>query len=352
MKQIPWIGTLAGLALLPALAQAQSNVTLYGLLDVAVTSQNLGNGSVTGLQGGSFPSRFGVRGTEDLGGGLSATFQLESELNVDNGSGTAQGGGLNFQRISTVGLNGSFGDLKLGRTYTPAFMAVREHDALSYGYYNSMLVYTIPGGATTRYSNGLFYVSPDLGGLTVRASYAMGERAEAPKSIGNNLGVAAIYKRDQLVLDAYYQVDKVGVPGGAITAATAAKSHKMMGLGGSYHLGFAQFMLGYGQNKTDGLDNKTTGANVGVIVPVGQGEILGQLIRMKTDLSTGMDPAATAWGLTYRYFLSKRTTLYTTTGQTRNNAAGQFFLTGTAPYLPAAKGADPRGFGIGIQLNF
>lgn len=348
MKRTRWIKALAGLALLPALAQAQSSVTLYGLLDVAVASQNLGNGSVTGLQGGSFPSRFGVRGTEDLGGGLSATFQLESELNVDNGSGTAQGGGLNFQRISTVGLNGSFGDLKLGRTYTPAFLAVREHDALSYGYYNSMLVYTIPGGATTRYSNGLFYVSPDLGGLTIRAAYAMGERAEAPKSIGNNFGLAAIYKKDKLVMDAYYQVDKVpNAP-----APTAAKSHKMMGLGGSYHLGFAQVMLGYGQNKTDGLDNKTTGMNVGVVVPVGQGEILGQVIRMKTDLTAGMDPAATAWGLTYRHFLSKRTTLYATTGQTRNNAAGQFFLTGTAPYMPAAKGADPRGFGIGIQHNF
>ena len=342
---------VASLLAAPLIAGAQSSVNIYGLVDLGVAVQNLGNGRSTSMVGVSYPSRIGFKGTEDMGGGLKANFQLEADINVDTGAGNAAGG-LAFTRISTVGLEGSFGRIDLGRTYTPAFLAVLNHDYSGYAYYNSTLVFTaIPGGATTRYSNGIFYTSPNWSGLTVRAAMSLGERTATPKDVGNTFGMSAVYAKDNLGLDAYYQADKVGLPVGS-AAPTSAASKVQAGLGGRYTIAGVRLLAGYGQVKTDGLSDKVTGTNVGFVFPVGQGEIMGQLTKLKADAATGEKPSALAWGATYRYFLSKRTTLYTTAGQTRNNSTGNFALFTTVPNLPSSVGAQPKGFAVGIAHTF
>ncbi|MDD2546723.1 MAG: porin [Burkholderiaceae bacterium] len=349
MKQFKLIPLLAAIAC-PLYAGAQSSVTLYGIVDLAVASENHGSGNVTSLTNIGVPSRLGVRGTEDLGGGLQATFNLEGALNPDTGTGLAAGGGLNFQRISTVGLKGSFGEVKLGRDYTPAFMAIREHDALTYFYYNNMATYTVgAGGATTRYSNGIFYVSPQISGLTVRAAYAMGEKAAGNNNIGNAFGLAAIYNVGKLTLDAFHQVDQVNT--GTATAAVAG-SKKMSGLGGRYDFGVARVYAGYGRNSTETVYGKNTALNLGVSVPVGNGEVLAQIIRLEQDVQAGVDPKATGWGVTYRHFLSKRSTVYATAGQMRNNDSGRFSLLSAQVNPTPAAGKDPRGLAVGITHSF
>ncbi|OOG53113.1 porin [Polaromonas sp. C04] len=336
----------------PMMAGAQSSVTLYGLVDVAVSVQNLGKGNVNSMQGGSYPSRLGVKGTEDLGGGLSATFQQEGDLNVDAGTGNATGGGFTFSRISLVGLKGSLGQLEMGRSYTPAFLGALNHDYSAYGFYNSLLTFTaIPGGITTRYSNGLFYTSPDLSGVTMRAAASLGERSTAPKTVGNAFGLSAVYKKDNFGLDAYYQVDQVGLPIGAATPLSAA-GKVQAGLGGQYTVSGVRLLAGYGQVKTNGLSDKVTATNVGVVIPVGVGQILGQIMRINGSAATGAAPSAVAWGAAYRYFMSKRTSLYVTAGQTRNNATATYALFSTVPNVPSAAGISPRGFAVGIQHSF
>ena len=107
---------LAALAVMGATtAMAQSSVTLYGRINTTVERQKLGDNTATGMVNNA--SRFGVRGTEDLGGGLKAGFVLESGFNSDDGAGTpwthGSGTGLTFGRQSEVNLSGGFGMVRL-----------------------------------------------------------------------------------------------------------------------------------------------------------------------------------------------------------------------------------------------
>ena len=103
-------------------ASAQSSVTLFGVLDADVSHYSQGGLSRTMLgSSGSTPSQLGFRGTEDLGGGLSANFWLEAALLNDSGAGAATGGGLSFSRRSTVSLAGDFGEIRLGRDFSPSY---------------------------------------------------------------------------------------------------------------------------------------------------------------------------------------------------------------------------------------
>ena len=107
------LGALA----LAGMASAQSSVTLFGVVDAAVSgyksqSETLFGTTISKSQtvlssGGYNTSRLGFRGTEDLGGGVAASFWLEAGMTNDNGGGAANGGGLNFNRRSTVSLSGS-----------------------------------------------------------------------------------------------------------------------------------------------------------------------------------------------------------------------------------------------------
>jgi predicted porin len=190
---------LAVAAALPAVAQAQSSVTLYGILDASVEYSNddantalsvvngqatVGDSTIRLNSGIGSGSRFGVRGVEDLGGGLKAIFTLEAGLNVDTGQ-TITSGSVNtnafWARQSWVGLQGGWGQFTAGRQYTPIFWALLPADFTGYGFYNNWGGYTGTGfGPVTpqgpiRLDNALSYKSPAFGGLTVYATYAFGE---------------------------------------------------------------------------------------------------------------------------------------------------------------------------------
>eukprot|EP01136_Pigoraptor_vietnamica_P019548 Opistho-1_new@67290 len=130
--------SLVALAILAAagVASAQSSVTLFGIVDAAYThgsGNGVGSSDKNQLTNSGYnSSRLGFRGTEDLGGGMSASFWLEAGVNNDNGSGgltntnnqatgATGGGGLTFNRRSTVSLASGLGELRLGRDYTPQF---------------------------------------------------------------------------------------------------------------------------------------------------------------------------------------------------------------------------------------
>ena len=133
MPWLPWL--LAGVA------SAQSSVTLFGVVDATVSATVRAKASSRQARqltnSGYNSSRLGFRGTEDLGGGLAASFWLEAGVNNDDGTGAATSSnnqrvgttsahrsgtqGLTFNRRSTVSLSGGFGELRLGRDYTPTF---------------------------------------------------------------------------------------------------------------------------------------------------------------------------------------------------------------------------------------
>lgn len=151
-------------------AHAQSNVTLYGVADAAIERVK-GATTVTRLASGQqYGSRWGVRGTEDLGGGLNAHFVLEAGLNLDMG--TSAQGGRAFGRQSFVGLGGGFGAVRLGRQYSPmddiaSIAGTKVYDVLS-------VVPIIGNGDYNRVDNALTYLSPNWGGLSFQVQHSLG----------------------------------------------------------------------------------------------------------------------------------------------------------------------------------
>ena len=134
-----------GIALLPAWTWAQSSVTLYGTLDVGMLFSSKTIDSATGanrgkqfslINGGLEPSNFGLFGQEDLGGGLKATFRLESGVSVVNGGFDNSNGNL-FGRQAWLALNGNFGELKAGVQYSPFVLAIYESDPRNAGQFGT-----------------------------------------------------------------------------------------------------------------------------------------------------------------------------------------------------------------------
>jgi predicted porin len=170
------------------LASAQSNVTIYGLLDVAVVHESGGTaGSMTKLTSGvGGGSRLGFKGTEDIGNGLKALFLLENGFQADTG---AMGqGGLIFGRQAYVGLQGALGTVLVGRQYTPEYLVVVFADPFGSGWVGDTknLVAT-SGNAFSRMDNTVKYISPTLHGVTVELVAAPGEVAGDSAS-GRQLG--------------------------------------------------------------------------------------------------------------------------------------------------------------------
>jgi len=176
------------LAAAPLLASAQSSVTLYGVVDTGVEFVNnvgaAGN-SVARMNTltGTVPSRWGLRGTEDLGGGLKSVFVLESGFAPD--SGTANQGGRLFGRQALVGLSGKWGQVSFGRQYTMLFWAVLDPDILGPNAFGSgSLDSYIPN---TRADNAIAYKGT-FGGLTVGGTYSFGRDVAnaGPSPAGTN----------------------------------------------------------------------------------------------------------------------------------------------------------------------
>ncbi|MBP0638806.1 porin [Cupriavidus sp. AcVe19-6a] len=155
-------------------AQAQASVTLYGVVDTGVEYVNhvgAGQDSVTRMPSltGTVPSRWGLRGAEDLGGGLKAQFALESGFAPD--SGTATLGGRLFGRQAWVGLSGNWGQVAFGRQYTMMFWSTLDSDILGPNTFGSgSLDPTIPN---SRADNAVSYKGK-FGGLTIGATYSFG----------------------------------------------------------------------------------------------------------------------------------------------------------------------------------
>lgn len=162
---------LGVLGLFSGLVSAQSSVTLYGVVDVAVERVK-GATSLTRVSSGQQQgSRLGFRGTEDLGGGLKAMFVLESGFNADVG--TFGQGGRMFGRQSFLSLGGGWGAVRLGRQYTPmddvvSIVGTKTYDVLS-------VVPIIGNGDYNRVDNALTYVSPTVGNTVFQLQYSLGE---------------------------------------------------------------------------------------------------------------------------------------------------------------------------------
>ena len=332
---------LAAISLAGA-ASAQSSVTLFGIVDAAYAHVSAGGRSASGItNSGLNSSRLGFRGVEDLGGGLKANFWLEGQLSNDDGNAA----GLNFQRRSYVGLSGGFGEVRLGRDYTPTFWNQTIFDVFgTNGIGNSLNVQQLgtfvgaPGTTTVvRADNSIGYFLPsNIGGLYGQFMVAAPEGVNTGKYIGGRVGFAA---GPFDIAAAYAQS---GITGTTEKAKTA-------NIGGSYDLGVVKLMGYYDQTKQQTA--KLTRVSGSVVVPMGQGEIRGSYSQGK--LNTAPTAKAQQLALGYTYNLSKRTAVYGTVAQVSNKGAAQASVAGgtSQSALPTA-GGKSKGFEVGVRHFF
>lgn len=337
-------------AALPTFAQAQSSVTLFGLLDASVEySDDQANASITGntvtagksglrlKNGVGYGSRFGVRGSEDLGGGLRAIFTIEHRLDIDTGD-TSGGAGLvsGNQKFwngqAWVGLSGGWGQLTAGRQYTPIFWMLIPADFSSYGYYNNWAAATGSNVGTAgalitqgpiRLDNSLAYRSPTFGGLTVWATYAFGENLQnAGNPTGSNAtgtgdvwGVAAGWQLGGLYLGAgYHSIDSKSVSATVnpvafkdVLAATASYKFANFGLS----LGYTNINLA----QPGGVEPSISNIMVSAFANIGPGILIVNAIQREfSDFAGARNDSGLNFGVTYRMPLSKRTDWYVAWG--------------------------------------
>lgn len=265
-------------------AQAQSSVSVYGIVDAVLHKDKGSPAALT--SGGVSGSRLGFKGSEDLGGGLKANFLLEHGFNVDTGTQSVTGS--SFNRQSYVGLSGGFGEFKLGNVYT----AYDDISGNTNPVFDSVLSPTNVWASTGYVSNpknALYYATPAFGGVSGALSTNLKEGS------GNQSNAFHVkYEGGPVYAGFGYQVDK-----------TAKGDTKFTRLNGSYDLGAAKLLAGYGNVKAGSV--KTTDLSFGADVPLGANVVLSAgYASSKTDGSE----RAQGFGLGVAYLLSKRTTVY------------------------------------------
>ena len=337
-------------------ASAQSSVTLFGIVDATLA---FGKGSISNktqlTNSGYNSSRLGFRGTEDLGGGMSASFWLEAGMNNDNGTGaatnlnnqstgisTASAGtqGLTFNRRSTVSLGGGWGEVRLGRDYTPQFWNLTVFDPFGTNGVGTTqtLNSSLGGPVAVRASNSIGYFLPgNLGGFYGQLQHYRGE---------NNNNVAN---------DGTGTAMRVGYANGPANAALAYSTTKYAtgdikstNLGGQWDFGVAKLMGHYARDRVSNVATGT-GYLIGGLVPVGPGEIRLAYSQYKDD-SAGT-PKAKKLALGYVHNLSKRTALYATYARVTNSGGSAQSVFPGAAGNPSANSRS-NGYDFGVRHSF
>jgi predicted porin len=349
-----------------ASAGAQSSITVFGVMDAGVShyatksatygaANSLGARTVTQSQtvlspSGLSSSRLGFRGTEDLGGGLAASFWLEAPLSNDTG-----GGVTNFGRRSTLSLSGPFGEVRLGRDYTASFWNDAVFDPMTVNGVGTNLIAVVNsniaasralatggllnGGLSAgtdsylRTSNSIgYFLPPDLGGFYGQLQYALPENtkglgptaAATTGQRGRYLGTRGGWANGAFDVALAYGESTVA------DTATYKEVIKTINLGASYNFGPAKLFGELSRVKDDmqrlpgalnlRVSDRYNAALVGVTVPVGVGLIRVSYANVKFDSGSNApnsDASTSKIALSYVHNLSKRTALYASVARMR-----------------------------------
>ena len=359
--------TLVAIAALSAIsAFAQSSVTLGGTVDVRLAIGNGDTSNMTALRSsGINSSHFRFVGVEDLGGGLKAGFHLEAGYNVDDGTGLpstlnnqtitafspATGAnaavrsgtqGFTFNRRSTLSVMGGFGEVRLGRDYTPHFWNHTYYDPFGTNGVGSTMTLTgslgtIGSNTVVRASNAISYFTPNFGGFSGQIQTYLGENASnAAAPAGSNAGSGSSLR--------------VGYVQGPINVGLAyARTNTSVNvdsthtnIGGSYDLGIVKVMGLYTKDANTGA-NDVNGWLFGVTAPLGSGT--AKAAYSQTD--NGINGVAKQFALGYVYDLSKRSAVYATVA-TVNNSNTALALNGAVTKV----GGNSTGFDLGVRHSF
>jgi predicted porin len=375
---------VAGLA--STAAFAQSNVTVYGLLDggyarysgtyqfnnayvVGAAAQKSRNAFDSGLASGS---RLGFKGEEALGGGLKTVFTAEFGLNTDGGAaaqtgnnGTAAVGGFDpTARQIFVGLGGNFGTVTLGRQYTPFWETVAAVDPFgTTGVASAAVIHPVGAEGITRASSSIKYAG-QFGPVSVSALYGMGEdTSNAAGGNPNMWSFSALFG---------YGAGAVGIahidlsdPAG-LNAALVADDDKVKStiIGGLHDFKVVKLHYGYNMLKSSGTtlaraQLKHGDWHLGVSIPMGAHTLRAAYNRSNDKSARNQD--ANHYGLGYQYDMSKRTNIYAMYGKVSNKNGAAYAVDNTAALTQGtvnlgagqnAVGNYTTGLAIGLRHTF
>lgn len=280
------------------IAAAQSSVTLYGIADIYVGDSDAPGTKVAAGSGGVAGSRWGVKGSEDLGGGLKANFNFEQGVNLGTGATTA-----GFTRQANVGFSGGFGTVKIGKSWDAmddVFGAGNSgfDSALSA---NGVWLNGYAGEAAAQ----IHYQSPNFNGFAAAVSTQLSGNAAAGKTSAFNL----TYAQGPVAVALGYEDNK---------NATLAPVQKGTMLNGSYDLGSAKLMASYYTTKP-AVGARTNSYQFGADIPVSGALTLS--VGYASSKVSGSGSTARGYGLAAAYALSKRTTAYA--GIRQSNVVGK-----------------------------
>ncbi|WP_434113260.1 porin [Paraburkholderia caffeinilytica] len=341
-------------------AFAQSTVTLYGVIDNGFVYQSSSgnNSAVRAVPGGLFATRYGFKGSEDIGGGLHVNFQLEQAFSGQTGAATNSAEA--FNRLAYVGLSGGFGEVRFGLQNSPQYDVLQA--AMDPSWVKSI---ASPmnnfNGLIIRANNGISYYTPTFDGLNAKFMVAL---RDSTTGSGNGIGfynVVVQYINGPLnVAAGYERGDEPGVgAGGSYTLAGGAAAgpgavFSVFNAGASYAIGANRIWLAY---HTENLTNtpKYKQHDVYQISDSYQLSPFALLSLMYGYLydRTGAGNNAQQLGLLFEYSLSKSTELYTAAGFIQNRNQAPYTLSGTAySGLAVTPGTDTRGIGVGLVHKF
>ncbi|MEI6218902.1 MAG: porin [bacterium] len=340
--------TLIALAALAATGVSFAQVTLYGTVDATLA---VGNGNVANktqlTNSGLSSSELGFKAVEDLGGGMKAGFIMAAGLNNDNGtgsslstnnqaSGNTTGNGLIFNRRSYLQLMGNFGEIRLGRDYTPAFWQEAVYDTFGINGVGTSRAFlggaAYTGSVAVRASNTIAYLTPAMGGFSLWAQTYMGENASNAVDTGTGNSVRLSYDAGPL---------SVGLGWGQTKQAQNVDA-AVSNLGLSYNFGAAA-INGYVQKSTMTGVNDINGYLVGVTVPFGSAAVRASYSN--TDNSVA---STNQFALGFIYNLSKLTAFYGTFATVENKGGASQALNGAT----GAANQGSTGYDFGLKKSF
>lgn len=337
---------MAALTAFAGVASAQSSVTLFGIVDQSANSIKNGSQSQKLLSSDMLNSnRFGVRGVEDLGGGMRAGFWLESGLAPDIGTaggGNGQSGVTAFwNRRATVSLMGGFGEVRLGRDYVVTFSNRASYDPFGFNgiAHMGLVESTLGSGAITqvRANNVVGYFLPSMGGVFGGLQVAAGEANSGWKYMGGRIGYAG------------GPVSVSASTGKTYKTFAMVADYKQTNFGASFNAGFMTVMGMY-DKVTYGAANQKH-MLIGATVPFGASTLKASYNKVSgSSASLG----AKLFGFGYQYDLSKRTALYATYATLKNKGdatTGAKFTVGQGPAMVAG-GATSSGYNVGVRHSF
>lgn len=352
--------SIAVLSALSSAAFAQSNVTIYGIVDAGLVSERGGiAGTAQKLTSGvASASRIGFKGTEDLGGGLSAIFTLETGFRADSGQLDNNNSAL-FNRQSFIGLSSKeAGTLTLGRQYTPYYETLRDvADPFAMGLAGTAKNLFPAVGDQTRTSNSVVYQTPSFQGFKGEVAYTLGEQS-GNATTGREYGMFVEYANGPLNARVAYNARN----NDTATVTTNGMGHNTL-LAVNYDFQVAKAYFAYGKDKgmnSAALANPTgfttvavpastdsTDLLIGATVPVTgtPGTVMVSYIKKNDKEVANRD--ADQWAIGYTYALSKRTSTYVAYAKIKNKNGASYTVGNNSE-----AGTGDKAFNLGLKHSF